>query len=65
MELLGMFGLNFIGQACCWYTLFNWCGCIDAEREEIRTQQPIKQEPPNPFLTNGMPKDLHLQQAYG
>lgn len=64
-SMCGMCGIQILGPACCWYTVFNWCGCIDAEREEIHTQQPqVQVQAPNPFLTNGLPKDLHLQQAY-
>jgi hypothetical protein len=56
------------GQACWWYTIFNWCGCIDREHEVIQTQQPQvaqRAEPPsNPFLVNGLPKNAHLMPAY-
>ena len=71
MELLGFFGVGFMGQACCWYTIFNWCGCIDGhvEREEIQTQRPQSQtqpqQPLNPFVVTGMTKDPHLLPAYG
>ena len=68
MELLSFFGVGVMGQACCWYTIFNWCGCIDGqiEREQIQTQRPQPQpQPLNPFVVTGMTKDPHLLPAYG
>ena len=60
-----MIGLNFMGQICCWYTFFNWCGCIeDREREQIQTQPPRPYQEPNPFVVSGMPKDNHLLPSY-
>jgi len=63
---ISMLGLNFMGQVCCWYTFFSWCGCIDdREREQIQTQPPIQSnKEPNPFVVTGIPKDPHLLPAY-
>lgn len=59
-----MLALNFMGQICCWYTFFNWCGCIEGEREEIQTQRPPPYKEPNPFVISGIPKNTHLQSCY-
>lgn len=52
-------------QACCWYHIFRYCGCIQSEREIVVAQTP---PPPsisqNPFLVQGVPKDAHLEPAY-
>ena len=59
-------GMSCLGQACCWYTVFKWCGCIEPEREVI-IQQPYTHPPPvsqNPFLVQGIPRDKHLEPAY-
>ena len=72
MELCGALIMGVMscgGQACWWYTIFNWCGCIDREREVIQTLQPqvrqsVEQPPANPFLVNGLPKNTHLMPAY-
>jgi hypothetical protein len=55
-----------LAQACCWYTVFKWCGCIQGEREVIRTEPVLVQapKPPNPFLNPSLPKDRHLEPAY-
>lgn len=56
---------NLGGQFCCWYTILNHCGCLEYEQEQIRTQPP-PQRPHNPFdAPTGVPKDTHLQPAYG
>ena len=63
---------NLIAQACCWWTCFNWCGCIDQEREIVRTEPPVSNivivntVSNNPFSNPdvGIPKDSHLQSAY-
>ena len=61
-----MITTNIAGQACCWYTIANWCGCIEYEQEQVHTQSPAPQQRPyNPFESpNGVPKDSHLQPAY-
>lgn len=69
MEVLAAclgYGTILCGQACCWYTLFANCGCLDNEyrREVIYTQSPPP-KPPNPFTQTGVSKDTHLQSAYG
>ena len=55
-----------VAQGCCWYTIFQWCGCIGNEREVIRTEQPIVVVAPskNPFINPNAPKDAHLIPAY-
>lgn len=61
-------GMSCLGQACCWYTVFKWCGCMESEREVIQTQAPpivVYQASNNPFLNPNAPKDAHLRPAYG
>lgn len=56
MEFLSAFGglaMSCIAQACCWYTVFRQCGCIEAEREVIQTEAPrvvVVKKNENPFL---------------
>lgn len=57
MEFIGAIGsiaMSCLAQACCWYTVFRQCGCIEAEREVIHTAPPPKVITPkksdNPFL---------------
>ncbi len=58
--------LGCIAQGCCWYTIFQSCGCIEREREIIHTQQPvIVIQSNNPFKNPSAPKDEHLRPAYG
>lgn len=69
MEIASVF-LSAIGtcmaQACCWYHVFKYCGCIEHEREVIVTQAPPKILPvsQNPFLVQGSSYDRHLEPAY-
>ena len=51
-------------EGCCWYTFFNWMGCFEGDREEIKTQPPPVRSEPNPFIHTGMPKDAHMLPAY-
>lgn len=56
-----------IAQGCCWYSVFQYCGCIGYERETVQTQRPvvvIQHNKNNPFLNPSMPKDAHLEPAY-
>uniref|UniRef100_A0A6C0CGB0 Uncharacterized protein n=1 Tax=viral metagenome TaxID=1070528 RepID=A0A6C0CGB0_9ZZZZ len=61
-----------IGQMCCWYVIFDACGCIDPNQRRFRNmeQQPQQQLPPpaakerNPFKNPDLPRDEHLQCAY-
>jgi hypothetical protein len=60
--------MNCIAQACCWYSLFKMCGCMEErERETIRTQAPpviVYRQNHNPFLNEKVPRDSHLEPAY-
>lgn len=60
--------LNCIAQACCWYSVFKMCGCVEErEHETIRTQPPplvIYTRNQNPFLNEKAPRDTHLEPAY-
>jgi hypothetical protein len=54
-----------MAQACCWYHIFRYCGCIQSEREIVVAQTPPP--PPisqNPFLVQGSHYDKHLEPAY-
>lgn len=56
-----------IAQGCCWYSIFQYCGCIPYERERVQTQPPIvviHTNKNNPFLNPSAPKDAHLEPAY-
>jgi hypothetical protein len=54
-----------VAQGCCWYTIFQWCGCIQEEREIIHTQQPVVVvQSNNPFKNPNAPNDAHLIPAY-
>lgn len=59
--------MTCVAQACCWYSIFSWCGCIKEEREIIQTERPIIVVAPsnNPFINPSAPKDVHLRSAYG
>ena len=56
---------GLLAEGCCWYIFFSWMGCIDGEVEQIQTQRPQPPPAPNPFVHTGVPKDNHLQNAYG
>ena len=63
--------MNCIGQACCWYYIFNCCGCMDnerhvnIERQAIRLPQSIQpMQSNNPFVNSNIPRDEHLQPVY-
>lgn len=60
--------IGILGQACCWWNCFRYCGCIDdKEREVIRAESPrvvVGAVNNNPFTNPGVPKDAHLQSAY-
>lgn len=80
--LFGLIGpiMSCVAQACCWYSIFHWCGCIKSEKEVLQTEKPVvihRPQPPipvvvhrpqlstNPFRNPSAPKDAHLQPAYG
>ena len=68
METTTLLLINILGQACCWWHCFNCCGCIEVEREVIRTErQPTAinvTRNNNPFVNPNVPRDAHLQSAY-
>ena len=58
MEYTVFAACHCLGQACCWYNVFRWCGLIDARRHvQIDKQIVIIHTPalptvdPNPFKT--------------
>ena len=56
-----------IAQGCCWYSIFQYCGCIAYEREHIQAERPpiiVIRDRNNPFLNPSAPKDAHLEPAY-
>lgn len=71
-------GMNCMAQACCWYHVFRCCGCVKKNNHVQLKEGPkplppppvpekkvvSKPKPSNPFVTTGVPKDLHLQPAY-
>lgn len=59
--------MSCAAQACCWYSIFRWCGCIEREREVIYTEKPVvvSTNSNNPFINPGASKDAHLRPAYG
>ena len=60
--------IGCIGQACCWYRVFQCCGCIDNGQQHVPIEQQATPPPPptpspNPFLNPGMAKE-YPQSAY-
>lgn len=54
-----------IAQACCWYAVFRWCGCIEKEEDRIVLHtQPRVTNSQNPFLNTTIGQDKHLEPAY-
>lgn len=68
METILMIAMSCLGQACCWYRVFYWCGCIDDSRQHVQIEKQAAPPPPptsspNPFLNPGMAKE-YPQSAY-
>ena len=64
-----MMVMGCIGQACCWYRVFQCCGCIEEHRAHVQIEKqaaapvaPIAPSP-NPFLNPGAAKE-YGQSAY-
>jgi len=71
MDVYVYSGVTFlIAQGCCWYFVFEKCGCIDSssprtyQNMEPRLPPPAPKESRNPFKNPNVPKDEHLQSAY-
>jgi len=78
METVFLILCGCIGQGCCWYRVFQCCGCVDDERRHVeidrqrQQQQPVTvlaaqgqpKPEPNPFLNPTIPYDVHLVSAY-
>lgn len=74
MDTLFLFACGCLGQACCWYRVFQCCGCIDDPPIQIERQAtpPIHatttivpaSNNPNPFLAPGSPKGPYFESAY-
>ena len=64
MQFLIVPAIQCVTQACCWYTVFKCCGCIDNGHVEIEKQTQTQTQPasnpsmrsPNPFQPTGAPK---------
>lgn len=69
METILMMAMGCLGQACCWYRVFSWCGCIESSPPHVQIEKqavapPLPPTPsPNPFLNPGAAKD-YGQSAY-
>jgi len=68
MELL-FIATTCLGQACCWYRVFQCCGCMDNTRSHVQIEKqaaapvaPVAPSP-NPFLNPGAAKE-YGQSAY-
>jgi len=69
MESLLLIACSCLGQGCCWYRVFQCCGCIDeAPHVQIERQAHTPKETPmpsnNPFLATGAPKGAYFESAY-
>jgi hypothetical protein len=69
METILIMALGCLGQACCWYRVFQCCGCIGERRAHVQIEKQAVVQPvvptqsPNPFLNPGMAKE-YVQSAY-
>jgi len=69
-----MLACGCLGQACCWYRVFQCCGCIeDTSQSHVQIEKqatpPLHAiteatNSPNPFLSTGAPKGPYFESAY-